>query len=173
MSSQLLLTSFQTWLPHQSSNSADDLLKIIQKQPVYFNLCYFLRKLPVNTELAAQQVIKSIKIKNPQGIICCGMAESRDKLTLESNAMCGEDCLVTNVKLDKLIACLNNTKISHHAGNFVCEGLYYQVLKYIYAETTTNVPCIFVHIPIINADNRENIQHDFIKIIRFIHSAKN
>ncbi|MGF1588502.1 MAG: peptidase C15 [Pleurocapsa sp.] len=172
MSSQLLLTSFQTWLPHQRSNSADDLLKIIPKQPVVSNLCYFLRKLPVNTELAAQQVIKSIKTKNPQGIICCGMAESRERLTLESNAMCGKDCLVTNVRLDKLVACLNNTKISHHAGNFVCEGLYYQVLKYIYTETT-NIPCIFVHVPMINADNKENIRHDFIEIIRFIHSVKN
>ncbi len=172
MSPQLLLTSFQTWLPHQKSNSADDLLKIIQKQPVYAHLCHFLRKLPVNTELAAQQVIKSIKTQNPQGIICCGMAESRDELTLESNARCDKDCLVTNVQLDNLVTCLNNTKISHDAGNFVCEGLYYQVLRYLYTEKT-DIPCIFVHIPVLNPNNKENIQQDFIKIVRLIKSAKN
>jgi pyroglutamyl-peptidase len=47
---------------------------------------FFLRQLPVNSELATQQIIDAIKVINPHGIICCGMAETRNKLSLESHA---------------------------------------------------------------------------------------
>ncbi len=61
MSIKLLLTSFQTWLPHQTSNSSDDLLEIIQKQQSNEDSLFFLRNLPVNTELATQKVIETTK----------------------------------------------------------------------------------------------------------------
>ena len=168
MDNKLLLTSFQTWLPHQKSNSSDDLLETI-KQPDS-NL-HFVRKLPVNTNLAASQVIQAVEHIKPQGIICCGMAESRSQLAIESNAVCDRDCLVTKVNLKKLATCLNNTKISHDAGKFVCEGLYYQILKYIQLKKP-NIQCLFVHIPSLNADNLEIIQQDFMVIINFMQSVK-
>jgi pyroglutamyl-peptidase len=80
----LLLTSFTTWLPHQKSNASDDLLKIITRQDT--TQYYFLRQLPVNVNLATIQTITAIKKFQPQGIICCGMVESRQYLTLESQA---------------------------------------------------------------------------------------
>lgn len=169
MSDKLLLTSFQTWLPHQSSNSSDDLLAIIQEQ-IEPNHCLFLRKLPVNTELATGQVVKTIQESQPKGIICCGMAESRRQLSVESKATYGSSCNFTRVNLTKLIACLKNTKISYDAGKFVCEGLYYQILKYIQTNNLS-IPCIFVHIPIINSDNANIIQHDFNAIIGFMLSS--
>lgn len=172
MSIKLLLTSFQTWLPHQISNSSDDLLKIMEKQQNNFNYLCFLRKLPVNTQLATQKVIETIKIINPQGIICCGMAESRQILTIESNAVCEEDCIVTQINLDNLLASLVHTAISHNAGKFVCEGLYYQILKYT-QNNHPNIPCIFVHIPILHRDNLDKIQQDFNTIINFMHSNCN
>lgn len=172
MSIKLLLTSFQTWLPHQTSNSSDDLLEIIQKQQSDADSLFFLRNLPVNTELATQKVIETIKRIKPQGIICCGMAESREKLTIESNAVFGNNCIFTQVNLNRIVNYLLNTKVSNNAGKFVCEGLYYQVLKYVQT-TSLNIPCIFVHIPIINANNIDKIQQDFITIIRFIRSDEN
>ena len=167
MSTKLLLTSFQTWLPHQKSNSSDDLLKIIQEQQLSLDYLFFLRKLPVNKVLAAQKVIEAIEKIKPQSVICCGMAESRDVLTVESNAVCKEKCMFTNVKLDTLANCLTNTKISNNAGKFVCEDLYYQVLHYIQI-FELNINCIFVHIPILTPNNIDNIQQDFITIIRFM-----
>ncbi|WP_019507801.1 hypothetical protein [Pleurocapsa sp. PCC 7319] len=167
MSTQLLLTSFQIWLPHQKSNSSDDLLEIIQKQQLYLDSLFFLRKLPVNKVLAAQKAIETIEKIKPQGVICCGMAESRDVLTVESNAVCKEKCIFTNVNLDALVTCLTNTKISNNAGRFVCEELYYQVLHYIQI-FELNINCIFVHIPILTPNNIDNIQQDFINIIKFM-----
>jgi pyroglutamyl-peptidase len=172
MSIKLLLTSFHTWLPHQTSNSSDDLLEIMAKQQENFNYLCFLRKLPVNTEIATQKVIETIKIINPQAIICCGMAESRAVLTVESNAVCGEDCLITQVNLDSLLNSLAYTEISHNAGQFVCEGLYYQILKYT-QNNYLNIPCIFVHIPILHQDNLDKIKQDFTTIINFMLSNCN
>ena len=167
MPNKLLLTSFQTWLPHQTSNSSDDLLEIIQKQQTNLDFLFFLRKLPVNIELAASEVIKTIEIVNPTAIICCGMAETRNRLTVESNAVCGKNCIFTAVNLDKLVDNLTNTTVSHNAGKFVCEGLYYRILNYIQT-TELHLPCVFVHIPIINRNNINTIQRDFTAIIRFI-----
>ncbi len=174
MPRKILLTSFQTWLPHQESNSSDDLLELINLanlQQVKSNSCFFLRQLPVNVELATQQVINALKIINPQGIICCGMADSRNKLSLESQASWEQDCIFTKVNLDKLVNCLNNTKISHDAGKFVCEALYYQVLKYIQTEKLY-LPCIFVHVPVLLPSNLNSIAADFQTIILFIQSIK-
>lgn len=168
MDNKLLLTSFQTWLPHQKSNSSDDLLKTIKQ--LDSNL-YFVRKLPVNTNLAALQIIQAIEQIEPKGIICCGMAESRSQLTVESNAVCDRDCIFTQVNLDKLVTYLNNTNISHDAGKFVCEGLYYQILKYILVNQP-NIQCIFVHIPTLDAGNLKIIQHDFMTIINFMQSIE-
>jgi pyroglutamyl-peptidase len=167
MTIKLLLTSFQTWLPHQISNSSDDLLAIIEEEQENFNDLYFLRKLPVNTQLATQKVIETITIINPQGIICCGMAESREILTIESNAVCGKDCIFTQINLDSLLTSLVYTVISHNAGKFVCEGLYYQILKYT-QNHHLNIPCIFVHVPLLHKKNLDKIQQDFIAIIDFI-----
>ena len=168
MDNKLLLTSFQTWLPHQKSNSSDDLLETI-KQPDS-NL-HFVRKLPVNTNLAASQVIQAIEQIEPKSIICCGMAESRSQLTVESNAVCDRHYISTQVNLEKLITYLNNTKISHDAGKFICEGLYYQILKYILVNQS-NIQCIFVHVPSIDTDNLKIIQQDFVAIINFMQSIE-
>lgn len=164
MKTKFLLTSFQTWLPHQKSNSSEDLLEIIQKQNNSFVDLFFLRNLPVDLKLASQKVISEIESIHPDAIICCGMAESRNKLTIESNATCKDKCLYTSVNLTELTKKLMVTEISHDAGKFVCEGLYYQVLKYIQS-LENKIPCIFVHVPLLNQSNLNLIQRDFHDII--------
>lgn len=168
MNDRLLLTSFQTWLPHQKTNSSDDLLRSIQNR-ADSNL-YFVRRLPVNTNLATLQAIEAIEQIKPKSIICCGMAESRSQLTIESNAVCDRDCVVTRVNLEELVTCLDNTTISHDAGKFVCEGLYYQILKYIQLNQLDTF-CIFVHIPLIKPDNLSIIQQNFMAIVNFMQSV--
>jgi pyroglutamyl-peptidase len=169
MSNKVLLTSFQTWLPHQKFNSSDRLLEIVQTQ-ANSNLC-FARKLPVNIDLATDKVIEAIERFDPNSIICCGMAESRSQLTVESNAYCNGDCTFTKVELEKLLAYLNHTQISHNAGKFVCEGLYYQILNYIETKKLI-IPCLFVHIPLLKAENLNIIQQDFMAIINFMQAVK-
>jgi pyroglutamyl-peptidase len=164
---KILLTSFDTWMPHQKSNSADDLLdKISGIASLPYSLT-FLRKLPVDFQLAPLQVIAKIIELQPDVIICCGMAESRSELTLESCAMCEEETLRTNVKLEELLTDLTITQISHDAGKFVCESLYYSVLKYL-KNQHLKIKCIFVHVPILTTENIQPIITDFLSIINSI-----
>ncbi|MEM8674199.1 MAG: peptidase C15 [Cyanobacteria bacterium P01_G01_bin.67] len=167
MKSKILLTSFQTWLDHQKSNSSDDLLEILQQQNNDFVSLYFLRQLPVDVQLATQQVISQIQTLEPDGIICCGMAEKRKKLSIESQATCNNQCLYTLVNISELIQQLSITELSQDAGKFVCEGLYYQVLKYTQS-LAPKIPCIFIHVPILNKSNQDLIHTDFNSIIEYM-----
>ncbi|MEG3844506.1 peptidase C15 [Microcoleus sp. herbarium14] len=164
MTNKILLTSFDTWLPHQESNSSDDLLaKISQIQSLPYSLT-FLRKLPVDFQEAPNWAIAQINQLQPDTIICCGMAESRQKLTVESCACCDRDILKTAVHLPPLVADLAATEISHEAGKFVCEALYYAVLKHL-ADSQPSAKCIFVHVPILTPDNTDQIVGDFLSIV--------
>jgi pyroglutamyl-peptidase len=68
------------------------------------------------------------------------------------------------VDLEELVAGLAATEISYDAGKFVCEGLYYEVLKYL-GNGKRNVCCIFVHVPILTPENLPSIVADFQVII--------
>ena len=167
MTTRILLTSFDTWLPHQKSNSSGDLLaKISQIQSLPYSLT-FLQKLPVDSELAPNLAIAQINQLQPDTIICCGMAESRQKLTVESCACCDSDIRKTAVNLEHLIADLATTEISHEAGKFVCEALYYAVLKHL-TDSQMTAQCIFVHVPILTSDNTDKIVADFLLVMRHL-----
>ncbi len=164
MTTKFLLTSFNTWQHHQKSNSSDDLLaQVSQMKSLPYSMTY-LRKLPVDFQLAPNLVIAQINKLQPDTIICCGMAESRKKLTVESCACHNNKILKTAVNLEHLIADLPTTKISHNAGKFVCESLYYAVLKHL-ADSQLSTKCIFVHIPILTPENTNQILADFLLIL--------
>lgn len=162
---KILLTSFTTWLPHQLSNSSDDLLHEISKLDT--SSLAFLRLLPVDVELASCYVIAKINELQPSVVICCGMAESRTLLSIESTATCGEMALTTPVNLPQLVTDLVAIEISNDAGHFVCESLYYSVLKYI-IDYKLNINCIFVHVPILTEENLAVILKTFKLIIEKI-----
>jgi pyroglutamyl-peptidase len=163
----LLLTSFETWLPHQKSNSSDDLLNELIDRNLLPENCYLLRKLPVNFDLAPYQVITKIKELQPDVILCCGMAESRPLLTVESNGKSEQDIVFTPLPLRKLMQGLQATEISHDAGKFVCNALYYSVLKFMQVHQLPS-HCLFVHVPVLQTENREAIVHDFLQLTQKI-----
>jgi pyroglutamyl-peptidase len=180
MNKRLLLTSFDTWLPHQKSNSSDDLLiEVAKLEKIPLDLT-FERQLPVNIEQASSRVIQKICQIQPLVVICCGMAESRTKLTVELNACsmsllhnssidsltenCKETVLQTKVDLKKLVKGGRKIEISYDCGKFVCEGLYYSVLDYI-RQSQQELDCIFVHVPILTEENLQVIIDDFLLII--------
>jgi pyroglutamyl-peptidase len=164
MKKRLLLTSFHTWLPHQVSNSSDDLLIEVAKLDSISHDLGFVRLLPPDVQVASTQVLKKIAKLQPDGIICCGMAEKRTQLSVESNASCGESVLQTTVDLKQLVVGTAAVEISHDCGKFVCEGLYYSVLDYL-RQFQLKVPCIFVHVPILTEENSSSILADFLLII--------
>lgn len=164
---KILLTSFTTWLPHQISNSSNDLLNEIAKLDYTSLSLNFIKLLPVDIELASKCVIAKVNEIAPDLIICCGMAERCHQLSIESNATKGNIVLKTNVDLEKLVNGIDRINISHDAGKFVCEGLYYSVLNHILAQKLkTN--CIFVHVPILNENNFAAIVEDFGLILQRI-----
>lgn len=167
--STILLTSFQTWLPHQKSNSSDDLLKEVAKLDWFPHSLAYLRHLPVDIAKASDRVLTAINQLQPDHIICCGMAQSRHQLSLESNARQGERILHTLLELDILVDGLVGTSISHNAGNFVCEGLYYSVLNYL-QKNDLKKHVLFVHVPILTQDNVAEILGDFKLIVNKIAS---
>ncbi|MDZ7964950.1 MAG: peptidase C15 [Nostoc sp. DedSLP03] len=164
MKKRILLTSFDTWLKDQQSNSSDDLLLEVSKLKLIPHDLTFLRQLPVDVQLASTQVMEKIKAIQPDYIICCGMAASRTQLSVEAGASCKENILQTEVDLEKLVAGAAAIQISHDCGKFVCEGLYYSVLDYLNQNKLT-ARCIFVHVPVLNQENLMGILADFVLII--------
>lgn len=157
--SHILLTSFQTWLPHQQSNSSDDLLEEVAKLESFPHSLTFLRHLPVDIAQASERAIAKINELQPDIIICCGMAESRRQLSVESNASLGDTVLKTPVDLERLLDSSIGTTISHNAGKFVCEGLYYSVLNHL-QKNELKKHGLFVHVPILTRNNMAEVLTD-------------
>ncbi|MBE9006684.1 peptidase C15 [Fortiea sp. LEGE XX443] len=164
MKKRILLTSFDTWLSDQQSNSSDDLLLEVTKVDSIPHDLKFLRLLPVDVMLASSWVIQKIAELQPDYIICCGMAASRQQLSVEVGANQGKMFLPTVVDLEKLVSGTVATDISNDCGKFVCGGLYYAVLNYL-QEYQLTTRCIFVHVPFLNQENLVAILADFLLII--------
>jgi pyroglutamyl-peptidase len=162
---KILLTSFQTWLPHQKSNASNDLLEEVTKLDSPSYALTFLRHLPVDIPQSSERAIAKINELQPDIIICCGMAESRQSLSVESNATQGHNILTTSVDLGYLLADSIETVVSHDAGKFVCEGLYYSVLNHTQL-ASDKMRSLFIHVPVLTRNNFEKIQSDFELILQ-------
>ncbi|MBL1176207.1 peptidase C15 [Pantanalinema sp. GBBB05] len=164
MASTVLLTSFDIWKSHHISNSSDDLVAAIQQRGWLSETTHLLRKLPVCFQTAPEQVISKITELQPDLIICCGMAETRQQLTVESNGKHQGEVLKTTIDLETLVATLTVTEVSHDAGNFVCNYLYYAILKHTQTLPTVS-RSLFVHVPLLHPGNQEPILQDFRSLL--------
>jgi len=164
MIKSLLLTSFNTWKAHHKSNSSDDLLEELLARDWLSENVHLLRKLPVDFELAPQKVIARIKHLQPDIVVCCGMAERRSRLSVESNGKHEDETIHTTINLHELIQDLSNTRISHNAGKFVCNHTYYSILKHL-QNAQSSSHCVFIHVPVLNDENRNAIAIDFLTIL--------
>lgn len=130
---QLLITSFDTWLPHQRSNAADDLIQQAIDRQDFPPDVLLLRHLPVENTTARDLVSDYIDRFRPRVVLCCGMAESRSRLSLEQQATLNGQTLQTTITLKAWCDRLAVTDLSDDAGQFVCNYLYYQVLDHPYS----------------------------------------
>lgn len=168
MRRKLLLTSFRPWKTHHQSNSSDDLLREIAATYSHFSSSlHYLRRLPVNFELAPKLTINKISQLQPDAMLLCGMAEHRIKLNVESNAVVDKETYQTNVDLENLVSGLTHTEISHDIGTFVCNRLYFEVLKHC-TDKHPHKPCVFVHVPLIGDHNRSVLRNEFRTLIERI-----
>ena len=161
MKKEMLITSFTTWEPHQRSNAADDLLaRFIEERG---DLYHYLRHLPVDFTLAPERVLEAFEALRPRVLVCCGMAEKRDRLGVESQAVKDDAALRTDIDLLRLTEGLLMTEISHDAGRFVCNALYYDVLEHLRGRGGHH--CLFVHVPLLTQQNAQALTEDFKTII--------
>lgn len=167
MASSILITSFRPWKAHQGLNSSDVLLeRVMAKLP---NNVLVSRQLPVNFDVAPMQVISQVVQHRPKVVICCGMAESRKTLTVERWGTDGQQRLETPIQLSTLIDNTVHTHISEDAGDFVCNRLYYRVLKHLQQQS---VAALFVHVPLITSTNGMVIEFDFLKIVEHLNATR-
>ena len=127
-----------------------------------------LRWLPVNFDLAPIQVISHIVQYRPKVVICCGMAETRKTLTVEQWGTEQEQRLATPIDLHTLVKKTIHTRISYDAGNFVCNRLYYRVLRHVEQQRTT---ALFVHVPLMTQANQAVLEFDFLKIVEYLNTV--
>lgn len=142
----LLLSSFDIWKPHHRSNSSDDLLLELRRRGCLPESARLLRRLPVNTQQASDLLLAAIHQYRPPWVVLGGMAEGRSRLTVERRAVQGSRSYCTPINVWDLVAGLSHTDVSYHAGRFVCNETYYQVLSAIAA---ANLPtqALFLHVP--------------------------
>ena len=164
----ILITSFQTWRSHQLSNSSDDLIAALMKSNQLPTDAAWLRHVPVNFQLASIRVISQIQRLRPRVVICCGMAESRTCLSIESQAKGFSggafSVLQTTANTAELIADTLLSEISYDAGSYVCNRLYYDVLDFTQtaAWATTG---IFIHVPVLSKVNKPFVLSDFAAVV--------
>lgn len=164
MTKTVLLTSFAIWKPHHTTNASDDLIHELTERKLLDQHIHVLRQLPVDFKLAPEKVIAEIERLQPNLVICCGMAERRSRLSVESNGKRDEDVIYTSINVREIVRGLSITRVSHHAGRFVCNHLYYSLLNYFEIKQL-NSSCLFVHVPPLNSDNTEAIVNDFVVLL--------
>ncbi|PZO50429.1 MAG: hypothetical protein DCF15_15850 [Phormidesmis priestleyi] len=191
----ILITSFQPWRAHQRSNSSDDLMADLWMSDRLPTDTIWRRQVAVSFDLAPIQVISEIYQKRPRVVICCGMAENRAVLSLEAQAkvqaqvqaksqaqvqaksqaksqteqLAPGHChrLKTAINLLDLLTGTYLSEVSQDAGRYVCNHLYYRVLRFVNNQNFSpdfKTVALFVHVPVLTPENKRLILHDFCAI---------
>jgi pyroglutamyl-peptidase len=150
---KILLTGFQPWDRNDVNPSGDvarELGGVV---------------LPVHFGDADRVLRRELRRRKPDGLVMLGLAPGRKLLSLEAVALnvdhcedageneawrrpiqkSGPDAIGTRLPLEKIQLLLKaggiRSAISHHAGTFLCNHVFYRGLTWM------NGPCGFVHVP--------------------------
>lgn len=162
MKHEILITTFDIWEAHHTSNASDDLLHLLLEKELDF--FHHLRSIPVDFELSPEHVLERFEALKPKIVVCCGMAEERSKLNIESRAVCDGKVFETGIDLEALTQGLGMTEISHDAGQYVCNTLYYRVLEHLERQEGEH-HSLFVHVPVLTEANTAALVEDFERIL--------
>lgn len=159
----ILVTSFRPWKAHQAENSSEVMLsRLIHQLPPHTR---WLPNLIVNFELAPLHVLAQVQQHRPKLVICCGMAEKRQHLTVEQWGKGKTAQRQTRFDLNALVADTVDTHISTDAGAFVCNHLYYRLLTHVQTSQPETYG-LFVHVPKLTEHNWPVIAFDFVRLVR-------
>lgn len=158
-----LVTAFKPFSDF-SVNPSQILLEGLQKEIPTLSTCL----LPVEFEGAFKTLSEVISVLEPSRIIMMGLADKRNLISLEKIALnwnetlspdetqftppiakidqSEELALMTNYGIDELYNMLKQqnlpVELSFSAGTYVCNNLYFKVLKHF-----PKTPAIFIHVP--------------------------
>lgn len=164
---RVLITTFDTWLPHQKSNASDDLVLALKGESALPQDCQVLHRLPVDVEAAFALIQAAVQDHAPDYILCCGMAEGRSRLNFELQAVCGDQVQRSPIPEDywnSLRTCWRCAELSEDAGQFVCNGLYFRLLDG--REPLGNPQVLFIHVPLLTQENRSDLMADFQLLVQ-------
>lgn len=146
------------------SNPTENLVEELESESIRTIL------LPVSYERAFSELENAIDILKPDTLVMLGLAGDRDCISLERVAINiidaeikdndgkgvkgqsidadGPDGIFTNINLQKIYECYDQSKflpleISNTAGTYVCNYLYYKILK----KYKDKIDVIFIHVP--------------------------
>ena len=129
-------------------------------------------ELPVVYDRSGEMLLERIREHRPDCVLCFGQAAGREGISLENVAVNlkassapdnagvlfsgekidpdGEESLQAHLPLRELCTVLTNAdipaKISYSAGTYVCNNLFYDLLRYA-EETEPQLLCGFIHLP--------------------------
>ena len=170
---KILLTGFDPF-GGENINPSYEAVKRINN---FDNIEIIKSEIPTSFVLGPQKVLNICKLEDPDIIICMGQAGGRKYISLERLAfnymnaripdndknmpqntniyVGGELAYETSFDLNKIMLKLPKDKfeISYNAGTFVCNTVYYSILKYA---KENNKSALFVHVPYI----KEQIKDD-------------
>jgi pyroglutamyl-peptidase len=156
----ILLTGFEPW-GKQRVNPSGEVARALGGHV-----------LPVEFDRAARELRRLIRKMDPEAILMLGLAPGRKRISLEAVALNvdhhdakgkqrrwrrtirkgGPLALVARLPLDRIFERLRQARIpaaiSHHAGTFVCNRVFYEGLD------ASKGPCGFVHVPPFKAMRR-------------------
>jgi pyroglutamyl-peptidase len=156
----VLLTGFEAWGKHRV-NPSGEIAKALGGHV-----------LPVDFELAARELRRLLRRFRPKTLLMLGLAAGRSRISLEAVALNvdhhenagkqrrwrrtirprGPVALEARLPLDRLVRRLRAARVpaalSHHAGTFVCNHVFYEGL------TAFRGPCGFIHVPPFKALSR-------------------
>jgi len=165
----LLLTGFEPF-GSVRDNPSQRIVEHIEKQDHSHIITTIL---PVRYQDAGEKLLKLIEKHQPTCILMLGVAQTRDKICLErialninsasladndGNVKSGEyiehdsplayESTLPLFELNRLLRKKQiPTRISYHAGTYLCNHIFYTARHYLETSNQSHVPCGFVHIP--------------------------
>ncbi len=150
----ILLTGFESWGMNPRNPSGEVALALGGEV------------LPVRFDAAGNAILRLIRQRKPAAIVMLGLAVNRRTIGLEAVALnvdhheerrecrwrrritAGPLALPTRLPIDVLYRRLKRARIpvsiSHHAGTFICNHIFYLALRH------SRVPCGFIHLPLLS-----------------------
>lgn len=187
MLTNLLVTGFGPF-DTVETNTSELIVHELQNFPLERDgFCLRTRIFPVIYETASEEIMETILKTSPEIFIMIGVSVTAKELQLEQvarNLDCSEtfdnqnvarknhrilddgpDQYLTSLPLDEYTAVLKQagipTRVSNHAGGFLCNHYYYRACHH-FAVASIDCICLFVHVP--NLVNGETIPLHITKL---------